>query len=54
MEWILNNIGTAVVLVVLLSVIAAIIRYIKKEKAAGKTSCGCGCKNCAMNGHCHK
>jgi hypothetical protein len=23
-------------------------------KKKGKTTCGCGCANCAMNGTCHK
>lgn len=25
-----------------------------RDKKRGKTSCGCGCSNCAMNGECHK
>jgi hypothetical protein len=24
-----------------------------RDKKAGKSSCGCGCANCAMAGKCH-
>ena len=53
MSFIVNNLGTILTLAVLLIVVAAIVRYMKKERAAGRTSCGCGCKNCAMCGSCH-
>lgn len=53
MAWLLNNIGTIIVLAVLLAIVTLIILHIKKDKAAGKSSCGCGCKNCVMQGKCH-
>ena len=53
MDFLLKNIGTIIVLAVLVLVVVLIIRHMKKDKAAGKTSCGCGCANCAMRGSCH-
>ena len=53
MSFLTDNIGTILTLAVLAAVVTAIVRYMKKEHAAGRTSCGCGCKNCAMRGKCH-
>ena len=53
MVWLVDNIGTILVLAVVLVVIAFIIMHLKKEKAAGKSSCGAGCANCALHGKCH-
>lgn len=53
MSFLADNIGTILTLAVLAAVVTAIVRYMKKEHAAGRTSCGCGCKNCAMRGKCH-
>ena len=53
MTWIINNIGTIITLIILFAIVALIIRHIKKDKAQGKSSCGCGCANCALHGKCH-
>ena len=53
MTWIINNIGTIFTLAVLTTAVILIIMYMRKNKRMGKTSCGCGCKNCAMRGTCH-
>ncbi|MDY3304660.1 MAG: FeoB-associated Cys-rich membrane protein [Clostridia bacterium] len=53
MDFLLKNIGTIIVLAALVLVVVLIIRHMKKDKTAGKTSCGCGCTNCAMRGSCH-
>lgn len=47
MQWIFGLIF--VVLIVGLAVFSLI-----RNKKQGKTSCGCGCTNCALNGECHK
>ena len=54
MSWILNNLGTIIPAAVLIAVAVLIILHLKHNKAAGKSSCGCGCANCALNGKCHK
>ncbi|MBQ3948291.1 MAG: FeoB-associated Cys-rich membrane protein [Ruminococcus sp.] len=42
-----------IVLLVLIAIVALIIYTLIRDKKAGKTSCGHGCQNCAMQGHCH-
>lgn len=53
MTWLLNNISTIIVCIVLIAVVAAIVTYMVKNKRRGKSSCGCGCKSCAMRDSCH-
>ncbi len=53
MTWLMNNIGTIAVSAILLAAVILIILHLKKNKAAGKSSCGCGCANCALHGKCH-
>lgn len=44
--------GTAIVLVILVTVVGMIIRSMVKDKKAGKSlQCGKNCKHCS--GHCH-
>ena len=49
-----QNIGTIVVSVILALIVAFVIIRMIKNKKAGKSSCGCGCENCAMANECHK
>lgn len=50
--WITGNIGTIIICVILLAIVAAIITKMIRDKNRGKSSCGCGCANCAMGGAC--
>lgn len=53
--WFAENIGTIIVVAILLLVVGAAVFSIVKSKRKGKSpSCGCGCANCAMHGSCHK
>ena len=52
LNWLRENAGTIAVLLVLLAVIAAIIRYLIREKRSGKGCCGGQCQGCAMHGNC--
>ena len=52
--WLTSNLGTIIVSLILAGIVAAIIVNMIKKKKAGKSSCGCGCTNCAMKGACHK
>lgn len=54
MDWILENIGTILVLLVVLLVIGGAIATVVKNKRSGKSGCGCGCANCALKGQCHR
>ena len=51
--WLLNNISTIIVSVIIIAVVILIVRKILKDKRNGKSSCGCGCKGCAMKDSCH-
>ena len=53
-DWLASNIGTIIVSLILVGIVAAIIVNIVKKKKAGRSSRGCGCENCAMKGACHK
>ncbi|MBQ9374860.1 MAG: FeoB-associated Cys-rich membrane protein [Ruminococcus sp.] len=54
MSFIIDNLGTIIISVVLLAVAASIIFKLVKNKKQGKTSCGCGCSNCPSSSVCHK
>lgn len=54
MSWIGVNIGSIVVVIILLAVIAGIITVMVKDKKRGKSSCGGNCAHCPMGGSCHK
>lgn len=53
LTWIMGNISTIVVSAVLILAVAAAITSMVHDKRKGKSSCGCGCAGCAMNGACH-
>ena len=53
-DFIVNNLSTIIISLVLIAIVATIIVVLVKNKKQGKTSCSCGCKNCAMRGACHK
>ncbi len=51
--WLMEYGATIVIGLVLFAVVAGIVIKIAKDKKSGKSSCGCGCKGCAMAEHCH-
>ena len=53
LPWILDNMATIIISAVLLLVVAAVIASMVRGKRKGRSSCGCGCAGCAMNGACH-
>lgn len=53
LQWISANLGTIVIGVILIAAVALIVRSQIRRKKQGKSSCGCGCSNCAMHGECH-
>lgn len=54
MSWIIGNLATVIVALVLAAVIALIIVYLVRSKRKGKSLCGGGCGGCPMNGACHR
>lgn len=45
--------GTIIVGAAVAAIIAAVVIKLVKDRKKGKSSCGCGCANCAMAGKCH-
>ncbi|MGI5896619.1 MAG: FeoB-associated Cys-rich membrane protein [Oscillospiraceae bacterium] len=54
LTWLSENISSILIGVVLLAVVAAVILYMVRNRRKGKSSCGCGCAGCSMNGCCHQ
>ncbi len=52
-QWLGKNIGTIIVLALIIAGVVSVIRGMIKEKKNGGSSCGCGCSSCAMSGSCH-
>lgn len=53
-NWIQSNLGTIVVCIILVAVVAFILYNMYKNKRKGKSSCGCNCSCCPAGGMCHK
>lgn len=53
LQWISANIGTILISLVLLAVVALIIRSMMRDKKQGKSFCGGNCAGCAACGACH-
>ena len=55
-KWIIDNIATIAVAVVVFGTIAAVVVKMIRDRKKGKGSCNCGsaCSGCAMKGMCHK
>jgi hypothetical protein len=52
--WLSANIGTILIVLVLLAVVIGIIVKLRKDKKKGVSSCGGNCAHCAMHGACHQ
>ena len=53
LTWLSANLGTILVCLVLAAVVAAIAANLVRRRRNGKSTCGCGCANCAMSQYCH-
>ena len=52
MDFIIQNMGTIAVLLVLAFIVGLIVNKLRKDKKSGKGGCGCGCSGCAMKDSC--
>lgn len=50
MGWIIENIGTIIVLAAIIAIIGGAAAEVIKNKRSG--GCRCGCANCALKGQC--
>ena len=53
-SWIAENAGTLIVLLIVAACCGGAARKLVRDRRRGKTTCGCGCANCAMHEACHK
>ena len=53
-EWIMGNLGTILVTLLIILVVAGIIASMIKDKRKGISHCGGNCAHCAMNSSCRK
>ena len=51
--WLTANLGTVLIVLVLLAVVIGIIVKLRKDKKKGVSSCGGNCAHCKMHGACH-
>lgn len=53
-EWIRSNLGSIIILLLLISGIMFFICNFIKQKKQGKRTCLCGCENCSISNACNK
>ncbi|MEA4921011.1 MAG: FeoB-associated Cys-rich membrane protein [Clostridiaceae bacterium] len=54
MLWIINNMATIIICLILAAVVASIVAGMVRKNRKGQSSCGCGCSGCPMSGSCHQ
>ncbi len=52
-DFIVKNISTIIVSVILALVVALAVMKLHKDKKAGKSACGCKCSGCPNSSMCH-
>ena len=52
-QWLIENLGSIVVVLVLIAIVSAIIVHMIRQKRPGRGGCGWGCDGCANSGYCH-
>ena len=53
LNFLAENYGTIIAALVVAGIVAASVITLIRNKKKGKSTCGCGCENCAMKGQCH-
>ncbi|PXV96159.1 attachment p12 family protein [Lachnotalea glycerini] len=53
-QFILSNLGTVIISLVLASIVAFVIRKMIKDKKQGKGCCGSSCGGCGHSSGCHQ
>ena len=54
MRGIVENLGTILISLALIGLVAGILVRLRRDKKQGKTACGGNCGCCPMAGSCHK
>lgn len=53
LAWLAENWGNIVILGVIALIVGLIVFFHIRAKRQGKSTCSCGCSQCAMQGICH-
>ncbi len=53
LKLLISNLGTIIVFILVVCIVALIIYSMRKDKKQGKKSCGCGCSGCPGSSFCH-
>lgn len=53
LNFLAENYGTIIAALVVAGIVTASVITLIRNKKKGKSTCGCGCENCAMKGQCH-
>ncbi len=53
-RWLTENVGTIILSLALIALVAWIVAKLCRDKRQGKASCGGNCGCCPMAGSCHK
>ena len=53
LTWLPENLAAIIICAALLAGVTAIIVSMVRSRKKGKSSCGCGCTGCPMDGACH-
>lgn len=53
LSWLSANIGTILISLVLICIVAAVIIIMRRDKKKGKSTCGGNCGHCPMGTSCH-
>ena len=53
-SWLLENLATMIIGIMLFALIVLITVRMVRNKRKGKSSCGCACSACPMEGACHR
>jgi hypothetical protein len=54
LTWLTANLGTVLIALLLLLIVAGVIIKLRKDKKKGVSSCGGNCAHCAMCGACRQ
>ena len=53
-NWMTANIGTIIITLVLIGIVAAVILVMRRDKKEGKSACGGNCGHCSMGCSWHR
>lgn len=54
LSWLSANLGTILITLVLIGIVAGILVVMRKNKKKGASACGGNCGHCPMGSSCHK